>query len=194
MQTFSRGVWIGKYPKALSGNIYAVAPAKPANENETAFLRWVLTDGQLLLNQQGFCTLVSSESQMQLDKLINTPKTAVAGSNNWLDIVKWVILIAVAGGVVIYILDKVAGSLKNKLSPVQGASSQSQEVFNADSMQVPKGLYYDKTHTWAFMEKDGTVKVGIDDFLQHVTGPLSRIGMKPAGIKVKKGDPLLTII
>ena len=44
------------------------------------------------------------------------------------------------------------------------------------------------------MEKDGSVKIGIDDFLQHITGPMSGIGMKPAGVKIKKGDPLLTII
>jgi glycine cleavage system H lipoate-binding protein len=58
---------------------------------------------------------------------------------------------------------------------------------------VPKGLFYDKTHTWAFMEKDGHVKVGIDDFLQHITGPLTRIQMKKAGESIKKGELLFSL-
>ena len=50
LQDFSRGVWIGKYPRALSGNIYSVSSKKPKNEAEVAFLSWVLTDGQQFLN------------------------------------------------------------------------------------------------------------------------------------------------
>ncbi|MDP2336690.1 MAG: hypothetical protein Q8N05_09605 [Bacteroidota bacterium] len=67
-------------------------------------------------------------------------------------------------------------------------------VFDEDSVIIPKGLYFDKTHTWAFMKKDGYVKIGIDDFLQHITGTITRIEMKTAGEKIKKGDRLLTII
>jgi len=61
-------------------------------------------------------------------------------------------------------------------------------------MDVPKGLYFDKTHTWAFMEQDGNVRVGIDDFLQHITGKLTKIRMKEAGEKVRKGEAIVTII
>jgi len=34
----SRGVWVGKYPPALSGNIYAVSQTKPTDDNAIAFL------------------------------------------------------------------------------------------------------------------------------------------------------------
>jgi glycine cleavage system H lipoate-binding protein len=44
------------------------------------------------------------------------------------------------------------------------------------------------------MEKDGMVRIGIDDFLQHVTGPLTSIKMENPGKKIKKGDQLLSII
>lgn len=66
-------------------------------------------------------------------------------------------------------------------------------VFNENSVMSPKGLYYDKTHTWVFMEKKGTVKIGIDDFLLHVTGPINRIKMREQGEKIKKGEPLFSI-
>jgi len=55
-------------------------------------------------------------------------------------------------------------------------------------------LYYDKSHTWAFMEKDGTVKIGLDDFLQHVIGTTSKIIMKKVGEKVKKGEAIFSLI
>jgi Glycine cleavage system H protein (lipoate-binding) len=38
------------------------------------------------------------------------------------------------------------------------------------------------------------VKVGIDDFLQHITGTLTRIKMKNQGKKVKKGEQILSIV
>ena len=38
------------------------------------------------------------------------------------------------------------------------------------------------------------VKVGIDDFLQHITGTLTRIKMKEPGEKIRKGEKILTII
>jgi glycine cleavage system H lipoate-binding protein len=44
------------------------------------------------------------------------------------------------------------------------------------------------------MEKDGLVSIGIDDFLQHITGPITRIEMKSAGERIKKGELLFSII
>jgi len=67
-------------------------------------------------------------------------------------------------------------------------------AFDENSIIAPQGLYFDKTHTWAFMEKDGMVKIGIDDFLQHITGTISRIRMKEPGEMVRKGEKILTII
>jgi len=66
-------------------------------------------------------------------------------------------------------------------------------VFDENSVIIPKGIYFDKTHTWAFMKKDGTVKIGIDDFLQHVTGHITRVELKKTGSKIKKGEQLFSI-
>jgi glycine cleavage system H lipoate-binding protein len=63
-----------------------------------------------------------------------------------------------------------------------------------DSVLAPKGLYFDKTHTWAFMEKDGQVKIGVDDFLQHITGTLTRVKMRGDGETIRKGEKILTIV
>jgi glycine cleavage system H lipoate-binding protein len=61
-------------------------------------------------------------------------------------------------------------------------------------VSVPKGLYYDRTHTWTFMEQNGTVRTGVDDFLRHITGPVTRIGLKNPGDRITKGEPFLTVI
>jgi glycine cleavage system H lipoate-binding protein/ABC-type phosphate transport system substrate-binding protein len=194
LQAFSRGIWIGKYPKALSGHIYSVSSVKPKNETEVAFLKWVLTDGQRFLSTNGYSDLVYSERQTQLDKINDTVIYTAAPTKDTYAILKVVILIVVAFGLIGFFVDLVVRRIRNKKGIVPNAASAFAGVFDENSVIVPKGLYFDKTHTWAFMEKDGSVKIGIDDFLQHITGPLSRIGMKPAGVKIKKGDPLLTII
>ena len=62
------------------------------------------------------------------------------------------------------------------------------------SVSVPLGLYFDKTHTWAHMEKNGLVKIGIDDFLLHITGSLNRVKMKNPGERIQKGEPVLVIV
>jgi ABC-type phosphate transport system substrate-binding protein len=49
MNTFQRGVWIGKYPKVLCRDIYAASMVQPANENDLAFIKWVINDSQRLL-------------------------------------------------------------------------------------------------------------------------------------------------
>jgi glycine cleavage system H lipoate-binding protein len=67
-------------------------------------------------------------------------------------------------------------------------------ALNENSIAAPRGLYYDKTHTWAFMEQDGMVKIGIDDFLKHITGSLTGLKMKSSGEKVRKGEKILTVI
>lgn len=191
---FMRGVWIGKYPKALFSNIYAVSKVQPTDKADLAFLFWVLTDGQQLLNSGGFTELASNESQSQLDMINAVPANAsVADTNAYsLPIVLLLILgAAIAIGVVVNSV--VRQKRNNKLSK-NGVFSTNTPGFDEHSVAAPNGLYFDKSHTWAFMEKDGTVTVGIDDFLQHVTGPVTRVEMKNPGEKIKKGDLLFSII
>jgi glycine cleavage system H lipoate-binding protein len=84
--------------------------------------------------------------------------------------------------------------MKSKKKTVHESNSQLLEVFDEQTVRIPKGIYFDKTHTWAFMNRNGKVEVGINDFLQNITGTPSRIEMKKTGDPVRKGDRLLTII
>jgi len=60
-------------------------------------------------------------------------------------------------------------------------------------LKIPQGIYYSKNHTWAFLEKSGTAKIGLDDFIVHITGELSFDKFKNEGDSIKKGDLLAQI-
>jgi len=191
VNTLLRGVWIGKYPKTLYSNIYVVRNTEPTNESEIAFLTWVLTEGQQYMNTNGYCDLASSEIQSQLAKFqisAITIQPEEKSSNAGL-------IILIAAMLIILGTIVTAGMRRyRKQVPAIPDFNDSLTGFNENSVEVPKGIYFNKSHSWAFMEKDGNVSIGIDDFLQHVTGPLTRIEMRNPGEKVKKGELLFSLI
>jgi len=191
LNTFQRGVWIGKYPKSLVSNVYAVSSAQPANENELEFLKWVISEGQQYMNANGYCELVGSESQAQLDKLtiasVNVSPVKDASQAGTVLLILAFVLVA---GLVITAVVRNYRKQKN----IAPDFNVSQTGFSEDTVILPNGLYFDKSHTWSFMEKDGNITVGVDDFLQHITGPVTRIEMKSPGETIRKGDVLFSII
>jgi glycine cleavage system H lipoate-binding protein/ABC-type phosphate transport system substrate-binding protein len=190
---FTRGVWIGKYPKVLINDIYAVSSAKTFDANEITFLKWVLTDGQETLLQNGYSDLVFGERQMKLDKLRND--IIFTEASNEQNATLKIILFTVIGIVLLSFIG--SGLIRNRLRKQEIAQANKPSTFkqfNENSIDIPYGLYFDKSHTWAFMEMQGIVKVGIDDFLQHITGPITRTIIKNTGEKIKKGDHILTLV
>ncbi len=105
-----------------------------------------------------------------------------------------VFLILLAFVVIVFTVDAIVKFSRKAASKTSTISTIPTRVFNETSVLIPKGIYFDKTHTWAFMEKSGVVKIGIDDFLLHITGPLNRVNLKNPGEKVRKGEPALTIM
>lgn len=67
-------------------------------------------------------------------------------------------------------------------------------LFALKDVRLPKGVFFDKTHTWAFLNSAGQIHVGIDDFLAAVTGPVSLQVVKSTGEEVQRGDHLATLI
>jgi glycine cleavage system H lipoate-binding protein len=190
---FTRGVWIGKYPRSLFSNIYTVAGVQPEKGSEIDFIRWVLTDGQKYLSVSGYSDLLVGERQSAADRLYNARLYAGAssGEKNLLKSLMFVIGTIILIGL---IASSIARQRKRKKAAVKITGSPVHPVLDQDSLKIPKGIYFDKTHTWAFLEANGVVKVGIDDFLQHITGKITRIKMKSTGKKVKKGDQILSLV
>ena len=66
-------------------------------------------------------------------------------------------------------------------------------ILTMDILRIPKGLFYSKNHTWTYLEKSGTAKVGLDDLLLHITGEVRLNYIKDADEMVKKGETLAEI-
>jgi glycine cleavage system H lipoate-binding protein/ABC-type phosphate transport system substrate-binding protein len=192
MQDFLRGVWLGKYPGALTRNIYTVASVKPEDEDQVAFLKWVLAGGQQYLNPSGYFELGSSERNAKSVLLDNKITLAtVPESNHPMQTVMIILLVIIlAGSIITWLI----GYRRNRKPTTGKGVSSGINSFDETAINVPKGLWFDKSHTWAFMEQNGMVRVGIDDFLQHITGPLTRVKMKNPGEQVQKGEVILTIV
>ena len=192
MESFTRGVWIGKYPNSLCGSIYVSSPSKPTDKTALDFLAWVMADGRQYLSVNGYSELASSKIEANLTTLgyttINAPQSNTPETSHI-----WLIglVVLVIAGMIVPIMMRAT-----KVKKPHHAHNEIQLSYglNENTVVAPKGLYFDKTHTWAFMEKNGIVKVGIDDFLQHITGTITRVKMKEAGDKIRKGEKIMTII
>ena len=197
LNSLSRGVWTGKYPKALVNNLYFISSVKPTDEIEIAFIKWILTDGQEFLDHYGISDLLYAERQTKLNLLDDNEFNIVSADEKYAtSIWVWFILVSFAlivFTVIVVNLQRVSYDINMK-EDSPAAAFDSARVIDEQFVDIPLGIYYDKTHTWAFMEKDGLVRIGIDDFLQHITGPLTRIKMKSRGEKIRKGKQVLSII
>jgi glycine cleavage system H protein len=58
--------------------------------------------------------------------------------------------------------------------------------------QVPAGVALHPGHTWARLESDGTVAVGVDDFAQRLVAP-TRIELPRAGAMVAQGEAAVAL-
>ena len=189
----THGIWLGKYPGELYSKIYVVANSRPAGNEELAFLEWMIADGQQLLAANGYSSLSRSEKYSRGEQLAHRSMVAIEvpvtiSTTKALLIVLGAILALVA---CVLLFAKVFG----RSSSESGADGfKPLPLFGEKSVSFPGGLFFDKSHTWAFMEKDGKVRIGIDDFLQHVTGPITRVIMKNPGERIKKGETFLTLV
>lgn len=57
--------------------------------------------------------------------------------------------------------------------------------------RIPKGIFFHPGHTWLSMMSEGDVRIGIDDFIRKLAGPLSEIEIPEVGEEVVQGTPEL---
>jgi glycine cleavage system H lipoate-binding protein/ABC-type phosphate transport system substrate-binding protein len=191
LNAFSRGVWIGKYPSGLVHGVYCISSVQPEDEQTVAFLKWILDAGQRYLGQEGYTALVATERQTVAEKLAAAEITSVAASRSpsIFRTLLWVLVIIAA---MAFITNIVVSRFRH--SPAGDVEKTQRLVLNDQMVELPGGIYFDKTHTWAFLEKDGFVRVGIDDFIHHITGRITQIRMKSEGEMVKKGEEILSLV
>lgn len=64
---------------------------------------------------------------------------------------------------------------------------------SAALLSIPRGLFYNRNHTWAYLEKSGAARVGVDDLLLHITGGVSVDFLRAEGEQISKGDLIATV-
>lgn len=194
LNAFMRGVWIGKFPHSLCKNIHLMAKEKPSDSTTKEFITFLLTTGQDDLNTLGFSNLAYSERQAMINRLSEPEIGITSSTGDSFSLVRTLLIILVILFVAGYLVSRYFGFFRtDKLKKPIGEGGGHQ-IFDQHTIKAPEGLYFDKSHTWSFMEKNGLVRMGLDDFIQHVTGPLTRVNMKKPGETVKKGEPIVTLI
>ena len=58
---------------------------------------------------------------------------------------------------------------------------------------IPGGVFIAENHTWASLDPDGNVRIGIDDFAKKMIGKIDKIEFPNLGMEIKSGQPLFTI-
>ena len=66
-------------------------------------------------------------------------------------------------------------------------------TLSAGILRIPQGLFYNRYHTWTHLDDSGVASVGLDDFLQHITGEVRFTQLRNPGEMINKGDLLTQI-
>jgi glycine cleavage system H lipoate-binding protein/ABC-type phosphate transport system substrate-binding protein len=188
---FLRGVWLGKYPRGLVEHLYLLSENPPSDEEEASFLAYLVLNGNKTLIASGYSSPVPGETQtllasinrdMVAGDIVRGGKSGVAG----IVLIGFIVLLVVIPAMIIRTKNQ---RIDTGNTPPHG----DKKIFGLDTLNNPKGLMYDRSHTWSFMERDGNVKIGIDDFIKHVAGPVSKIKLLNAGDRVKKGEKIIIL-
>jgi glycine cleavage system H protein len=78
----------------------------------------------------------------------------------------------------------------NKQLKVSGRIRKAIGIITANLLKIPQGLFFSRNHTWMFLEKNGLAKVGLDDFLLHMTGEVKITHLKKPGEMIHRGELL----
>lgn len=81
----------------------------------------------------------------------------------------------------------------NKPIKVKESLNTALGFLNDKILRIPLGLFYNKNHTWTYLQPEGKAITGIDDLLVHLTGPVKVKQVLSIGEKIKKGDKIAEI-
>jgi CheY-like chemotaxis protein/glycine cleavage system H lipoate-binding protein len=80
--------------------------------------------------------------------------------------------------------------MRHKIRLVHAGTRESKSRFE---LNVPAGVFVSPQHAWAKLEMNGTVRIGIDDLLRKLFGPVGEVELPEHGKKVRKGEILFSI-
>ncbi len=66
-------------------------------------------------------------------------------------------------------------------------------ILSANLLKIPQGIFYNKNHTWTFLERNGAARIGLDDLLLNIIGNVKINKLKEVGQMVNKGDVIAEV-
>jgi glycine cleavage system H protein len=83
--------------------------------------------------------------------------------------------------------------LLNRPVAVPGKLRKGFRTLSASILRIPQGVMFSDNHTWTHMQRSGNARIGLDDLLLHLTGPVRLTMMKSTGATVNKGEVISEI-
>lgn len=68
------------------------------------------------------------------------------------------------------------------------------EFLEVKGFSLPHGYYLHQGHTWIKLEEDATVRIGLDDFILRVLGPLDRIEAPLTGERLTRDHAQIALL
>jgi glycine cleavage system H protein len=82
----------------------------------------------------------------------------------------------------------------NKQSVIKMQAKKVLGILSENILRIPKGLFYNRNHTWAHLDRSGNATVGLDDFLLHITGEIKFKSIKKPDDLIIKGELMAEIV
>ena len=79
---------------------------------------------------------------------------------------------------------------QHRIRLVQPGTGESKSRFE---LNVPAGVFVSPQHAWAKIELNGSVRIGIDDLLRKLLGPIERVEPPKTGTVVERGETLFSV-
>lgn len=86
--------------------------------------------------------------------------------------------------------DKIEKQMKHKVRLVTAGTRESK---SRHELNVPAGAFISEQHAWVRIELNGTVRVGLDDFIRKIYNSIEAVILPETEREVKKGDRLFSI-
>ena len=68
------------------------------------------------------------------------------------------------------------------------------KALSLENLRIPRGLFFNRNHTWSHLETSGVASVGLDDLLLHLTGGVELRYLKEQEDRVRRGEPIARIM
>ena len=97
------------------------------------------------------------------------------------------------------LIDFIKSALLARREKIEKEVKEVEAVISADQFEnqtgfvIPMGVFVAQNHLWIYPEKNGEVRIGLDDFIMKLMGDIATYDLPNLNLHVKKGQALFTV-